>query len=113
MLTTQPAPGAGSAPVAGPISPLRRRFGRLAPLAPAVLLVVTLFVIPMAFMLTFSLWRTDPNFNLVPAWNLDNYARFITFPTYLRKFVKTIGMAARVTAACLTTTLFSSYFLAM
>ncbi len=111
MVTTETATGAGSAPVAGPISPLRRRFGRLAPLAPAVLLVVTLFVIPMAFMLTFSLWRTDPNFNLVPAWNLDNYARFIAVPTYLRTFVKTLGMAAIVTAAGLATALPFAYFL--
>ncbi|MEA2609035.1 MAG: spermidine/putrescine transport system permease protein [Chloroflexota bacterium] len=110
-MTQAAASGAEPAPLAGPTTPIGRRIGRLAPLAPGLLLVVLLFVIPMAFMLTFSLWRTDTNFNLVPDWNLDNYARFINVPTYLRTFVKTLGMAAIVTAAGLATALPFAYFL--
>jgi spermidine/putrescine transport system permease protein len=110
-VTAQAADGADLAPSAEPTSPRRRRIGRLAPLAPGLLLILLLFVVPIGFMLTFSFWRTDPNFNLVPDWNLDNYARFLNVPTYVRTFIKTLGMAAIVTAAGLATAMPFAYFL--
>jgi spermidine/putrescine transport system permease protein len=110
-MTVNTADGAELAPLAEPASQRRRRIGRLAPLAPGVLVILLLFVVPIGFMLTFSFWRTDPNFNLVPDWNLDNYARFINVPTYLRTFVKTLGMAAIVTAAGVATAMPFAYFL--
>ena len=36
-----------------------------------------------------------PSFDLVPDWNLDNYLKFFTMPTYVRTFGKTLVMAAR------------------
>jgi ABC-type spermidine/putrescine transport system permease subunit I len=103
--------GADPASSMDPAPTKRGRIGRLAPLAPGVLLILLLFVVPVGFMLTFSFWHTDPNFNLVPTWNLDNYARFINVPTYVRTFIKTLGMAAIVTAAGLVTAMPFAYFL--
>ena len=78
---------------------------------PGLLLLALLFLIPMAFMLMFSFWRTDPNFNLIPDWNVNNYARFFRIPTYIRTSVKTLGMAAAVTAAGLSLAMPFAYFL--
>src|SRR5947207_1119282 len=111
MVTEEIANGAGSVPLAGSVSPRRLKVGRLAPLLPGLTLIALLFVVPMIFMLTFSFWRTDPNFNLLPTWNLDNYARFINVATYFRTFVKTLGMAAIVTSAGLVTAMPFAYFL--
>ena len=87
------------------------RLGRLAPALPGAIALVLLFIAPMAFMLVFSFWRTDVDFNLVPDWNLNNYLKFFTVPTYLRTFLKTMVMAAAVTAAGLAAALPFTYFL--
>jgi spermidine/putrescine transport system permease protein len=87
------------------------RLWRLAPAIPGGLALLLLFIGPMAFMLIFSFWRTDADFNLVPDWNLDNYLKFFTVPTYLRTFLKTMLMAAAVTAAGLALALPFTYFL--
>jgi len=64
----------------------------------------------MLFMLVFSFWRTV-DFDLVPDWNLDNYARFVTTATYPRTFGKTLLMSAVVTVSCLVLALPLAYFL--
>ena len=111
-MTTDTASGADPAPLAGSRSggppPVRRR---LVPLLPGLGLLVLLFLIPMGFMFLFSFWRTDPNFNVVPDWNLDNYLRFFTVPTYLRTFGKTLLMASAVTLAGLALAMPFAYFL--
>jgi ABC-type spermidine/putrescine transport system permease subunit I len=110
-MTTDAASGADPAPLAGSRSGARRQAGRLAPLVPGLGLLVLLFLIPMGFMILFSFWRTDPNFNVVPDWNLDNYRRFFTVPTYLRTFGKTLLMASAVTVAGLALAMPFAYFL--
>lgn len=110
-MTGQTAESAGSAPSAGSASGARRQFGRLWPLAPGVLVIFLLFLVPMGFMLVFSFLRTDPNFNIVVEPNLNNYARFINIPTYVRTFVKTLIMAAVVTTAGLALAMPFAYFL--
>lgn len=75
-----------------------RRLARAGPFLPGLALLVFLFVIPVAFMFVFSLWKTNPDFDLVPTWNLDNYVKFFTVPTYMRTFAKTLLMAGAVTA---------------
>ena len=110
-MTMETASEAGPAPLAGSSSAARRRAGRLGPLAPGLILLALLFLIPMAFMLMFSFWRTDPNFNLIPDWNVDNYLRFVRIPTYLRTFAKTLGMAALVTIAGVALAMPFAYFL--
>ena len=87
------------------------RLARLAPALPGAVALFLLFIAPMAFMLVFSFWRTDVDFNLVPDWNLNNYTKFFTVPTYIRTFVKTLLMAAAVTAAGLAAALPFTYFL--
>lgn len=99
-------------PLAQPGSTARDdRLARLAPALPGAVALLLLFLAPMAFMLVFSFWRTDVDFNLVPDWNLNNYIKFITVPTYLRTFLKTMLMAAAVTAAGLAAALPFTYFL--
>jgi spermidine/putrescine transport system permease protein len=110
-MTTDGAGGAGSAPPARRRARLRREGGRLAPLVPGLGVLVLLFLVPMAFMLLFSFWRTNTNFDLVPDWTLANYARFFTVPTYLRTFGKTLLMAAAVTLAGLALAMPFAYFL--
>jgi spermidine/putrescine transport system permease protein len=70
-----------------------------------------LFLVPMAIMLVFSFWKTNNDFRLVPDWNLQNYARFFVEGTYLRTFVKTLGMGALVTIATLLIGIPFAYFL--
>ncbi|HEV7605645.1 MAG TPA: ABC transporter permease [Candidatus Limnocylindrales bacterium] len=110
-MTTDAARGTQPVPRVRPASPIGPSRRRLWPLVPGLVLLAVLFIIPMAFMLMYSFWRTDPNFNLVPAWTLDNYARFINIPTYLRTFIKTLIMASVVTATALATALPFAYFL--
>src|SRR5690349_15573044 len=106
------ASDAPPAPLANrPASRLRREAGRLLPLAPGMLVIGLLFVIPMAFMLIFSFLRTDLNFNIVVEPNLNNYARFVNVPTYVRTFAKTLVMAALVTTAGIALAMPFAYFL--
>lgn len=109
-MTFDTAAGAGSAPAAGAASGARARLGRSWPLLPALAMLGLLFVIPMLFILVFSFWSTE-DFELVPAWNLDNYLRFFTVPTYLRTFGKTLLMAGAVTAVGISIALPFAYFL--
>ncbi len=39
-----------------------------------------LFFVPLAVMFVFSLWTTNANLDIVPVWNLDNYAQFFNEP---------------------------------
>jgi ABC-type spermidine/putrescine transport system permease subunit I len=93
-------------------SPTGRSRGitRLLPALPAVLVLGVLFLGAMLFMLVFSFWRTV-DFDVVPDWNLDNYARFVSTAAYARTFGKTLLMGALVTVACLIMALPLAYFL--
>ena len=61
--------------------------------APAVLYLVVLFVIPIGYMLTLSV--TDP------ALSLANYRRLFTVPLYLHVLLNTFKLSLIVTLACL------------
>ena len=103
--------GAPSAPTAGSSPGLARRFGRALPALPGLGVLVFLFLVPMAIMLVFSLWRTNNDFRVVPDWNLNNYARFFVEGTYLRTFLKTLIMGSFVTLTALAVGLPFAYFL--
>jgi len=103
--------GRGTTPADAPEIGQRRSVARLWPAIPAALVLGVLFLGSMAFMVVFSFWRTDADFHLVPDWNVDNYVKFFTVPTYLRTFGKTLVMAAAVTVAALATALPFTYFL--
>ncbi len=103
--------GVGSAPLAGSSGGLVRRLGRAVPALPGLAVLVFLFIVPMLIMFLFSFWRTDPDFRVVPDWNLDNYLRFFVEGTYLRTFIKTLVMGSIVTVAALAISLPFAYFL--
>lgn len=111
-MTAEIATGVDEAPVA---ASSRRRFTRpreLAPFLPAGLLLGLLFFVPLAVMFVFSLWRTNESLDIVPTWNLDNYANFFESSAYIRTLAKTIIMGAAVTVICLMVSLAIAYFLA-
>ena len=110
-MTSETASGAEQVPLAGSSRGVRARLGRAIPFLPGSLLLVFLFLIPMAIMLVFSLWRTNTDFNIVAEWNLNNYARFFNQPTYLRTFAKTLLMGTAVTVAGIALALPFTYFL--
>jgi ABC-type spermidine/putrescine transport system permease subunit I len=110
-MSSEPAGGAVQVSSAGAASTLRGTAGRFVPFLPGFAVLFALFVIPMAFMLVFSLWRTNPDFDLVPDWNLNNYLKFFTVPTYWRTFLKTLVMAVAVTIVGIATALPFAYFL--
>jgi ABC-type spermidine/putrescine transport system permease subunit I len=88
------------------------RFRQLAPFIPAALILVGLFFVPLALMFVFSLWQTNANLDVVPAWSLQNYANFFSSPAYVRTLAKTMIMGAVVTVVCLLMAFAVAYFLA-
>ena len=110
-MTSEAAGGADQAPLAGSARGARARLERAVPFLPGFLMLTLLFLIPMAIMFVFSLWRTNSDFNVVSQWNLNNYARFFNQPVYLRTFAKTLVMGSAVTAAGLALALPFTYFL--
>ena len=97
--------------LAGSSNSRRERFGRALPALPGLAVLVVLFLVPILLMLVFSFWRTNTDFRMVVEWNLDNYLRFFTAPTYLRTFGKTLIMGTLVTLAALAISLPFAYFL--
>jgi spermidine/putrescine transport system permease protein len=88
------------------------RLRELAPFLPAGFLLAVLFFAPLGVMFIFSLWTTNANLDIVPVWNLDNYAQFFEGGAYVRTLAKTVIMGAAVTAICLVIALAVAYFLA-
>jgi len=110
-MTGEVRDGVGSAPLAGSSNGLLRRAGRAVPALPGLAVLLFLFLAPMLIMFLFSFWRTNPDFKVVPDWNIDNYLRFFTEGTYLRTFFKTLVMGSIVTVAALSISLPFAYFL--
>jgi ABC-type spermidine/putrescine transport system permease subunit I len=110
-MTSEAAGGADQAPLAGSARGARARLERAVPFLPGFLMLTLLFLIPMAIMFVYSLWRTNTDFNIVAEWNLNNYARFFNQPTYLRTFAKTLLMATAVTCVGIALALPFTYFL--
>src|SRR5262249_62148623 len=61
--------------------------------APAVLSIIVLFIVPIGYVLLLSI--TDPTVSL------DNYRRFFTVPLYANVMVNTFRTSLIVTVACL------------
>jgi ABC-type spermidine/putrescine transport system permease subunit I len=90
----------------------RARLGELAPFLPAAVLLAVLFFVPLAVMFVFSFWETDFSLDIVPNWNLDNYASFLRSTSYFGTLGKTMLMGAGVTVICLVLSIAVAYFLA-
>ena len=111
-MTAEVVTGAGSAPVTVVARGRSARLRELAPFLPAGLLLGILFFVPLGVMFIFSLWTTNANLDIVPVWNLDNYAQFFESSAYVRTLGKTVIMGAAVTAICLVIAVAVAYFLA-
>jgi spermidine/putrescine transport system permease protein len=106
---------AGAATAAEPVQTGGGRGARLrelAPFLPAAVLLAILFFVPLAVMFVFSFWETDFSLDIVPNWNLDNYASFLRSASYFRTLAKTMLMGAGVTVICLILSIAVAYFLA-
>ena len=68
--TVETTSGADQAPLAGSARGARARLERAVPFLPGFIMLTFLFLIPMAIMLVYSLWRTNTEFNIVSEWNL-------------------------------------------
>jgi spermidine/putrescine transport system permease protein len=88
------------------------RLRRLAPFAPAGVVLVGLFFVPLTVMLAYSFWTTAANFDVIPIWTLENYEKFFQNATYIRTLLKTLIMGAAVTVTCLAMAFGVAYFLA-
>jgi spermidine/putrescine transport system permease protein len=111
-MTAEVVTGVESAPVTVVSRGRTARLRELAPFLPAGLLLGILFFVPLGVMFVFSLWTTNANLDIVPVWNLDNYARFFESSAYVRTLAKTVIMGAGVTVICLVIALAVAYFLA-
>lgn len=69
-------------------------------LAPALVVLVLLFLIPQLFVLEASLARREAYGGIVHEWGLHNYARAVQ-PLYLGILARSFGLALATTAACL------------
>jgi spermidine/putrescine transport system permease protein len=70
-------------------------------LGPALLFLAVFLIGPVAVFFAYSFWTIE-GFDLVPAWNADNYRKALTDPIYQELFAQTLltaGTAALVTVA--------------
>ena len=69
-------------------------------MAPAVIVLVALFLVPQAFVLEASLSRRDAYGGIVHEWGLHNFARALE-PLYTGILARSFGLALVTTAGCL------------
>jgi len=110
-MTTEIVGGAALAPPTAIGGRRSARLRQLAPFLPAMVIIVGLFVVPLALMFVFSFWSTNENLDVVPVWTLENYQNFFTNPTYVRTLFKTMVIGAGVTVVCLVVAFVVAYFL--
>jgi spermidine/putrescine transport system permease protein len=79
-------------------------------LLPIGLLMLVFFLIPLAIMVLYSLWRVE-GFNIVQSWTLDNYSKFFTLPAYTQVLTRTFVTAVVVTLIALISGYPFAYFL--
>lgn len=76
----------------------RVRFAYLT--VPGALFVLSFLILPLLSIVVFSFWRTE-RYELIPEWNLDNYATILTTGTYLKFLGRSVVMAVSVSLICL------------
>lgn len=70
---------------------------RLLPLAlPGIGFLIVFLFVPLVSIVVFSFWRTE-SYELIPDWNVDNYATVLTERTYLVFLWRSLVMATSVT----------------
>ena len=76
----------------------RVRFAAL--VGPGALFILLFLLIPLLSILVFSFWRTE-NYELIQDWNLNNYGSVLGEWIYLKFLLRSLAMAAAVSAVCL------------
>ena len=66
-------------------------------LAPSLVILLGVFVVPLGILGRYSFYRTAAGGVMVPAWTLDQYARFLLDAHHLRILSTTLGLAFGVT----------------
>jgi putative spermidine/putrescine transport system permease protein len=66
-------------------------------LAPSLVILLGVFVVPLGILGRYSFYRTAAGGVMVPAWTLDQYARFLLDAHHLRILGTTLGLAFGVT----------------
>jgi len=80
-------------------------------IAPTVLVLVGLFLVPQGFVLEASLSRREAYGGIVHEWGLQNYRRALE-PLYLLIMARSLGLALATTALCLLVGYPAAYWLA-
>jgi putative spermidine/putrescine transport system permease protein len=70
-------------------------------LAPILAVLAAFFVSPVAILARFSFYIARPGGQMIPAWVLQNYTRFLTDSFYLGVLWNTISLGLWVTVVCL------------
>jgi spermidine/putrescine transport system permease protein len=91
---------------------LKGRLGLAIFLLPALLMLLLLFVVPMALMVAYSFWSVDDNYQLVQSVRLDQYARIFSDPIYLKTLQSSVVMALATTVCCAVLALPLAWFIA-
>ncbi|PWR17817.1 ABC transporter permease [Zavarzinia compransoris] len=81
-------------------------------LVPALLTLLLVFVLPLAFLAVNSLHPGGSMGRIGPAWTLDNYLRFLGDPFYLGILLDTLVVGLAVVAICAVIGYPVAYFLA-
>jgi len=90
---------------------LRARIGFVAVVAPPLLYLLCLYVVPVLMMLAYSFWALDENYRMVPVWDLDQYKYLVQQPTFLKILFRSVRMAFLNTAIALLVAYPLAYFL--
>lgn len=88
------------------------RVGWFALLAPALVVLLLVFVLPLAFLASNSLHPGGSMGRIGPQWTLANYIRFLGDPFYLGILVDTLAVGLVVVAICAVIGYPVAYFLA-
>ncbi len=76
----------------------RVRFAALT--LPGALFIVLFLLLPLVSIVVFSFWRTE-SYELIPEWNLNNYATVLGDWIYLKFLLRSFVMASLVSLFCL------------
>ena len=84
---------------------------KLAVTLPPVVWVAVFLLVPYALMLCYSFWSVTPSQTIVHSWNLNNYQELFDKPVYWQTLLRSMWIAARVTAFSLLLGYPLAYFL--
>ena len=76
---------------------MRAPWRPLALLAPSLVILVGAFAVPLGILGRYSFYRTAAGGVMVPAWTLEQYARFLFDTRHLRILGTTLALALAVT----------------